>query len=149
MKNCIVAFSLMPEELAKQLDNKAPSVSRRIAALGRLADAGWPIGLRFDPLIYSRSWEDRYKELICSIINSVSVDAIHSVSYGPLRYPKKMFADIIKLYPDESLFSYPMDVNQRFVSYGREVEKKMSDYLINELSKYISSEKLFQCVIGD
>ncbi|MBH69276.1 MAG: DNA photolyase [Rhodospirillaceae bacterium] len=149
VKNCIIAFSLMPEGLAKQLDNKTPSVSRRIAALGRLADEGWPIGLRFDPLIYSESWKDRYKELVRSVVNRIPVDAIHSVSYGPLRYPKKMFGDIIKLYPDESLFSYPMEANQNFVSYGQEVEKKMSDYLINELSKYINSEKLFQCVIGD
>ena len=60
-QNCIVAFSLMPEELAKCLDNKAPSVSRRIAALSRLAERGWPIGLRFDPLIYSYDWKERYK----------------------------------------------------------------------------------------
>jgi len=145
-QNCIVAFSLMPEELAKCLDNKAPSVSRRIAALSRLAERGWPIGLRFDPLIYSYDWKERYKELIRSLLEVLPDESIHSISYGPLRFPKKMYNEIFKLYPDEGLFSFSMKEAGGVVSYGKLIEDEMSDFLLSQLSGAVSSDKFFQCL---
>ena len=145
-QNCIVAFSLMPEELAKCLDNKAPSVSRRIAALCRLAERGWPIGLRFDPLIYSYDWKERYKELIRSLLEVLPDESIHSISYGPLRFPKKMYNEIFKLYPDEGLFSFSMKEAGGVVSYGKLIEDEMSDFLLSQLSDAVSSGKFFQCL---
>ena len=145
-QNCIVAFSLMPEELAKCLDNKAPSVSRRIAALSRLAERGWPIGLRFDPLIYSYDWKERYKELIRSLLEVLPDESIHSISYGPLRFPKKMYNEIFKLYPDEGLFSFSMKEAGGVVSYGKLIEDEMSDFLLSQLSDAVSSGKFFQCL---
>ena len=145
-QNCIVAFSLMPEELAKCLDNKAPSVSRRIAALSRLAERGWPIGLRFDPLIYSYDWKERYKELIRSLLEVLPDESIHSISYGPLRFPKKMYNEIFKLYPDEGLFSFSMKETGGVVSYGKLIEDEMSDFLLSQLSDAVSSGKFFQCL---
>ena len=145
-QNCIVAFSLMPEELAKCLDNKAPSVSRRIAALSRLAERGWPIGLRFDPLIYSYDWKERYKGLIRSLLEVLPDQSIHSISYGPLRFPKKMYNEIFKLYPDEGLFSFSMKEAGGVVSYGKLIEDEMSDFLLSQLSDAVSSGKFFQCL---
>ncbi|MEC9099628.1 MAG: DNA photolyase [Pseudomonadota bacterium] len=145
-QNCIVAFSLMPEELAKCLDNKAPSVSRRIVALSRLAERGWPIGLRFDPLIYSYDWKERYKELIRSLLEVLPDESIHSISYGPLRFPKKMYNEIFKLYPDEGLFSFSMKEAGGVVSYGKLIEDEMSDFLLSQLSDAVSSGKFFQCL---
>ena len=145
-QNCIVAFSLMPEELAKCLDNKAPSVSRRIAALSRLAERGWPIGLRFDPLIYSYDWKERYKGLIRSLLEVLPDESIHSISYGPLRFPKKMYNEIFKLYPDEGLFSFSMKEAGGVVSYGKLIEDEMSDFLLSQLSDAVSSGKFFQCL---
>ena len=145
-KNCIVAFSLMPEELAKCLDNKAPSVSRRIAALCRLAERGWPIGLGFDPLIYSYDWKERYKGLIRSLLEVLPDQSIHSISYGPLRFPKKMYNEIFKLYPDEGLFSFSMKEAGGVVSYGKLIEDEMSDFLLSQLSDAVSSGKFFQCL---
>ena len=145
-QNCIVAFSLMPEELAKCLDNKAPSVSRRIAALSRLAERGWPIGLRFDPLIYSYDWKERYKGLIRSLLEILPDGSIHSISYGPLRFPKKMYNEIFKLYPDEGLFSFSMKEAGGVVSYGKLIEDEMSDFLLSQLSDAVSSGKFFQCL---
>ena len=145
-QNCIVAFSLMPEELAKCLDNKAPSVSRRIVALSRLAERGWPIGLRFDPLIYSYDWKERYKGLIRSLLEVLPDESIHSISYGPLRFPKKMYNEIFKLYPDEGLFSFSMKEAGGVVSYGKLIEEEMSDFLLSQFSDAVSSGKFFQCL---
>ena len=46
MPNVILAYSLMPELMSNSLDNKAPSISKRIRVISELASKGWKIGLR-------------------------------------------------------------------------------------------------------
>ena len=55
MKNVIMAYSLMPDLMSSSLDNKVPSISKRIQAISDLALRGWKIGLRFDPLIHGEA----------------------------------------------------------------------------------------------
>ena len=145
--NCIVAFSLMPGELAEKLDNKAPSVRRRIDNIKRLAEIGWPIGLRFDPLIYSENWKELYGGLLNEIKSSVPSEAIHSISHGPLRYPKQMYNEITKLYPEELLFSIPMSESNGYVHYGVDIESQMAEFLFKTLKNYVDGDKFFQCVV--
>ncbi len=57
LPRCIVAFSLSPDEIAKKVEDKAPSVERRLDALCKLQEQGWQIGLRFDPLIYQSGYQ--------------------------------------------------------------------------------------------
>ena len=68
IKNCIVAFSLSPDEVAKSLDEKVPSINRRFEVMKNLADKGWNVGLRFDPLIYSKDWESIYSKLLINVL---------------------------------------------------------------------------------
>ena len=57
--NCVIAFSLMPEVMSAALDHKAPSTKKRIQAMKILAEKGWKIGPRFDPLIHGKNWKIR------------------------------------------------------------------------------------------
>ncbi len=61
--NCVVAYSLSPDAVARALEHKAPPLRQRLASIGKLASAGWPIGLRFDPLIYNENFNEMYREL--------------------------------------------------------------------------------------
>ena len=90
-------------------DNKTPSIRRRIRALNKLVNHGWKIGLRFDPLIFYENWKKDYKELFSSIFGTIDVKSIHSVSCGPLRFPKKMYNKIFKLYPEEKFFQHHLN----------------------------------------
>ena len=145
--NCIVAFSLSPQKISNVLDNKAPSVARRTAALKQLAKKGWSIGLRFDPLIYCSNWEDLYSELIAGIMDDLDPSSLHSVSHGPLRFPKEMHKKIVSLHPDNRLFSFPMEKKGGIISYGSEIEDLMSSFLQTELNKYTKQNKIFRCMV--
>jgi len=147
VQNCIIAFSLMPEVLANKLDRKAPSIRSRIDAIKNLARKGWSVGLRFDPLIYCENWKQLYKDLISEIMDGLITDKIHSVSHGPLRFPKTMYQNIIKLYPDETLLASPMAENQGVVAYDKEIETQMSKYISTELAKRITTDRIFRCVV--
>ena len=49
--NCIIAFSFTQENVSKLIEHKVPSVKKRIDTMKKLAENGWKIGLRFDPII--------------------------------------------------------------------------------------------------
>ena len=87
---------LSSEFISKDLDKKTPSIERRIEAMKKLALKGWRIGLRFDPLIHGKDWKKLYKELHLKVFESLPSESIHSISYGPLRFPKAMFKNIFK-----------------------------------------------------
>ena len=146
-QNCIIAFSLMPELLAKKLDRKAPSIRSRIDAIKNLAKRGWPVGLRFDPLIYCENWEELYQDLIFEIMDGLKTVNIHSASHGPLRFPKKMYRNIIKLYPNEPLFTSPMTENRAVVAYSEKIESQMSEYISTLLEKHIRADQIFRCIV--
>ena len=71
------------------MDSKAPNINRRIHAIKQLAEAGWKIGLRSDPLIYTSNWKNLYSSFE-EILNGLNPSMLHSISYGPLRFPKNV-----------------------------------------------------------
>ena len=145
MKNCIVAYSILPEAISAYLDNKVPSVKRRLETMKTLADSGWRIGLRFDPLIHGQDWQLLYKHLIEDVFSYIAPSQIHSISFGALRFPKKMFKKLHKLYPDEILFSGPLSTNNGSVSYKRIIEKEMVEFCQNLVKEYVSESIVFDC----
>ena len=147
MQNVILAYSLMPELMSNSLDNKAPSILKRISVISELASKGWKIGLRFDPLIHGENWKELYKELLENIYKNISIDCLHSVSFGALRFPKRMFKDIFKLYPNEPLFTSPLSLNNKMISYNVEIEEEMTSYCKNISLRYINENQIFKCSI--
>ena len=137
--------TLGPLSISSSLDNKAPSISKRIKAMSNLASKGWKIGLRFDPLIHGRNWKVLYKEMLENIYKSVPLESIHSVSFGPLRFPKEMFKDIFKLYPDEPLFSGPLSNKKGMVAYDLKIEKEMASFCKRITKRYVHENQIFQC----
>jgi len=147
MRNVILAYSLMPELMSNSLDNKAPSISKRIRVISELASKGWMIGLRFDPLIHGENWKELYQELLENIYNNICLDNLHSVSFGSLRFPRRMFKDIFKLYPHEPLFTSPLSHNNKMISYDIEIEEEMTSFCKNLSLKYINEDQIFKCSI--
>ena len=71
MENVIMAYSLIPDLMSSSLDNKVPSISKRIQVISDLALRGWRIGLRFDPLIHGKDWKFLYEDLLEKVYNSI------------------------------------------------------------------------------
>ena len=144
---CIVAFSLSPDDIAVKLEHKAPSLQRRLDALCKLQAQGWPIGLRFDPLIFQTGYQQQYKALFEQVFSRIQLDSLHSVSLGVFRLPEKYFKKIHKLYPEEKLFASPLENQQKMVSYRADLEQEMLDYCTELLLSYIPASKFFPCTL--
>ena len=145
LENVIIAYSLLPDLMSKALANKTPSTLKRIKAMSHLAAKGWKIGLRFDPLIHGKNWQKLYKELLDNIYNTIPLHSIHSVSFGTLRFPKEMFKNVFKLYPETPLFSGPLSQHNGVVSYDLGIEEEMTTFCSDITKNYIDDSQIFKC----
>ncbi len=145
LPNCVVAFSLSPENIVEALESKTPSLQRRLDAMQRLQAQGWLVGLRFDPLIYHQDYQTVYKKLFEQTFAALSVDLIHSVSLGVFRLPEKFYQNIVKLYPEEPLFASSFTTQEGMVGYAEHIQHEMLEYCRVELLQYIAPEKFFPC----
>ena len=143
----IVAFSLSPAEISTKVEDKAPSLARRLDALCKLQDQGWQIGLRFDPLIYQTNYQQQYKDFFEHVFSKINLDSLHSVSLGVFRLPEKYFKKIHNQYPEEILFSSPLETKHKITSYKPELEQQMLQYCTEQLLNYIPESKFFPCTI--
>ena len=145
MHNCIVAFSLSPDSLAAALEHKAPTLAKRLDALDKLQQAGWPIGLRFDPIIYCDDYQKIYSEFFEQVFARIDLNQLHSVSLGTFRMPQGFYRNIVKLYPEERLFAGPLTESQPMVSYETKLEQEMLAFCQQKLLQLMPEEKLFIC----
>lgn len=144
---CVVAFSLAPDAVAGKVEAKAPPVAKRIEAAAKLQRQGWPIGLRFDPVIYQHDYRQIYRELFDQVFAAVDASKLHSASLGVFRLPEQYFKKIHKLYPDEKLFASPFQTAAGMVSYRADLEQAMMADCSRMLLEYIPQESFFPCTL--
>ncbi len=149
LANCIVAFSFTPQNVSQQLEHKVPGIDRRLKAMRALQCRGWKVGLRFDPLIYHRGYEDSYSRLFEQVFAQLDSGLVHSVSLGVLRMPQDFFRRMHRLYPREKLFAAALEPREGFVAYPDTLEQQMVGFCRDRLLRYVSAEKLYTCELAD
>jgi len=145
LANVIVAFSFTPQAMSDALEHRVPSLERRIEAMVSLANSGWNVGLRFDPLIYDENYRQHYRTLFDAVFRNLPLDALHSVSVGPFRLPRDYFRTIQKLYPDEILFAGRFAERNGLVSYPFEQEQQLRLFCNQEILARVPEERVFAC----
>jgi spore photoproduct lyase len=145
LDNVVVAFSFTPASIADVLEHKVPSVERRIDAMQKLAGHGWPLGLRFDPMIYDGDYRYHYGELFDAIFSRIQPRHLHSVAFGPFRLPQPFYRAMHRLYPDEPLLAGHFTERNGMISYPAAIEREMIEFCSSELLRYIPENILFPC----
>lgn len=141
--NVVTAFSFTPTEISKRLERKVPSVEKRLAAMLKLQERGWSVGLRFDPLIYSFDYQEQYRGLFQMLFSVLNPELLHSVSVGVFRLPKVFYKSLEQLYPDDRFVAQPFASRDGQVSYPTSIELDMKQWCRAEARQYIDDSKLF------
>ena len=141
----VTAFSFTDHHSHNKLEHGVPSIGKRIDAMQALINAGWPIGLRFDPIVYHSNYQRDFRQLLEQIFVAIDVEKLHSVSLGAFRLPKNNYKQVIKLYPDEPLFAQNLALNNDIISYPLEQEEEMMDFCKHQLLNFIPQDIYFPC----
>jgi len=86
-----------------------------------------------------------YPEMIESIFDQVDGNKIHSVTLGPMRFPKAMYEKIVKLYPGDPLFALQeMVLREGQMTYPSEIEEELVGMVKGRLSEFVHAERIFR-----
>ncbi len=145
LSNCVVAFSLSPENITQSLEAKTPPLINRIESMRRLQKAGWNVGIRFEPLIFSDDYKTRYGELFSIVASQLDMSRIHSISVGAFRVPKPYFKTMVRLYPDEKLFAGPLEEEDGTISYQQDLQEEMLEWCSQQIKQFAPACHHYQC----
>ncbi len=145
--NCVIAFSLLPAQLAKALDHKAPDVNRRLSAIRKLQANGWKIGLRIDPLIFDSNMETIYEEFFADIASQIDTKNVHSITLGTFRLPSSFYNTIAGYYPTDKLFLSPLKNANKMVSYNEDIKKRLLAFCYEQIRLYFEDNVIYPCEI--
>ena len=143
--NCVIAFSLSPENITRELEAKTPSLTNRLDAMKKLQRAGWNVGIRFEPLIYMDDFKTRYADLFSTVFKQLNTNQLHSISVGSFRVPKGYFKKMIKLYPDEKLFAGPLEEVDGMIAYRHDLQEDMMSWCSRSIADQAPSNLFYQC----
>ena len=144
LQNVVIAFSLNPDDVITSVESGTPKLMKRLHAIEQLQNAGWRVGLRFDPVVWHQAFEKTYSQFFSDVFSMVDAEKVDSITLGGVRLPKDFHKIMNKLYPEHWLFKAGMALNQEnMMTYTESISQELLKFCEIEISKYASSEKLF------
>jgi len=134
--NCVIAFSLNPERIARIYETNAPSLTQRLQAMKRLQEEGWNIGLRFDPIIYTEDYRDLYRPFFHRVLSLIKNP--HSITLGAFRLSPPLLKEMRRVNPQEQLLTLCQGREGRLPPFK---EQEMLSFCLSLLPK----NKVFVC----
>lgn len=83
----VVSWSLNPQSIIDAEEHGTPSLIQRLRAAAKCQEAGYTIGLHFDPMLFESSWEREYQDMVEQIFQFVDPKRVIWISMGTLRFP--------------------------------------------------------------
>jgi spore photoproduct lyase len=132
--NVVVAWSLNPPEIAAVEEPCAPLPRERLLAAQKCYEAGYRVGLHFDPILQYPEWESLYSRFIQEMFDLVPVSQIAWISLGTFRIFPQLRDLMRRHFPQsQALFSEILpgyDGKLRYFRADRiEIYRKMCGWL--------------------
>jgi len=143
--NVVIAFSFAPQPVHQALEQGVPAIDRRLQAARKLQDAGWPVAIRFEPLVYFAGFEQHYQQLVETVLTTLNSSMLHSVSIGSFRMPDAFFAKARTLYPEEPLFVGAIESRAGVSGYRQQVESELAGFCQARVLEHIDELRFYHC----
>jgi len=147
LSNVVVSFSLSPENIAREIDLKTPSLKSRLKTMEELKTLGFKLGIHFDPIIINPSVLDHYQDLINQMKERDLLDTEY-ISLGVVRFTENVYHEVKNNYPESIIFGEKMiksfDEKLRYI-------KPVRLKILNEIKSLliesgVLEEKIYFCM---
>ena len=138
-ENIFITYSLSPLKISKEIDLKTPPLISKLNCIKELYQQGYKVGIHFDPITLTKTWEADYKDLLNELNNHVPIKDISFFSLGVVRFTKEVFEVFKRNYPNSSILKedfvtsfdqkvrYPKPVRMKYLNALKEMIKKMGN----------------------
>lgn len=140
----IYAFTLSPQTVIDAWEHHTPSLAERLWCASELLQAGCPVRLCFDPMLYLPEWKRHYAEMLEQVYDTIDLEKILDVSIGTFRVSQDYLKKMRKQQPDSAVVWFPFQNENGFYHYPNELMEQMEYFLAERLEKKISKEKIFR-----
>ncbi|RMF93019.1 MAG: hypothetical protein D6736_02460 [Nitrospinota bacterium] len=101
----ILAWTFNPDPVIRFCEHGTASLQQRLAAARACQQAGYPIGIRLDPVVYYPQWEEDYQAMICELFRSLDPSLISSCGIGLLRYMPELGQIMRERFPKSRIWT--------------------------------------------
>jgi spore photoproduct lyase len=144
-------FSLNAASVIEKYEHITPSMPARVAAAGKVAAAGYPLGFIIAPIFHFPGWQEEYAELIAALDAGLPADAREDLTFELIshRFTKRAKNNILDLFPETTL---PLTEEERKYKYGQfgygkyiypaEVMTEIKEFMNSKLSEAFPHAKI-------
>ena len=137
----VIAWSLNSEEMIAKEEHKTASLEKRLVAMKKVVNAGYLIGLHFDPMIYYSDWKAGYTDLIHRVFAIVPISQIAWISIGSMRFNTEQKSLMQIHFPGSKLTSEEMiKGDDGKLRYPKPVRLEMYHHIYKLLLSYKAEE---------
>ena len=143
----VVSWTMNPQAVVKREEYRTASVAERIAAMKKVADAGYLLAIHFDPMIYYPEWKQGYSELLEQIFAVIPQEQITWFSIGSLRFNPEMKKVMESNYPGSGATEAEMVLgDDGKVRYIKPLRVEMYRHLYQLLKQYAPDPYIYLCM---
>lgn len=140
----IYAFTLSPQAVIDAFEHHTPSLAERLSCAAELIQAGCPVRLCFDPMIYMPGWERHYETMLEQVFRTIPIEKIVDVSVGTFRISQDYLKNMRRQDPESAAIWFPFQKEGGCCHYPNDLMQQMECFLAKRLEEKISGEKIFQ-----
>lgn len=143
----IISWSVNPQKYIEKEEFKCSSLDERLKAARDVANAGYPIGFHFDPLLAFENWEKDYKDLVNCLRADFNSSEIAWISIGSLRYTPRLKKIIQERFPRSRLLYGELFAGiDGKVRYFREIREDLYTHVKFMLDKAFPDVPNYLCM---
>ena len=106
--NVVISWTLSPYEISVKEELGTADLYKRIKAIEKVIDAGYIVGIHFDPIIYYPEWENGYRKVVEKVFHILPERQIAWVSMGSLRFFPSHLDSARKRFPEHNILFQEM-----------------------------------------
>ncbi|MFH1478238.1 MAG: spore photoproduct lyase family protein [Candidatus Omnitrophota bacterium] len=145
--NIVASWSLNPQKMIDENEFSASSLSERLEAMALCAQAGYKIGIHFDPVIYFIGWEKEYKKLIDALFSRIKPKHIAWISIGTLRFNPKVKTTIEKRFPYNTILDGELLKGfDNKLRYPYALRRSIYEKILEALRKHSKDLPIYLCM---
>ncbi|MFH1790588.1 MAG: spore photoproduct lyase family protein [Candidatus Omnitrophota bacterium] len=146
-RNIVVSWSLNPPEIIAENEPMTSTLPERLKAAKLCRDAGYRIGIHFDPIIRYTGWENDYTGLIHTLFTHVLPGDIAWISLGTLRFRPDTKKVIEARFPENSILNGELLIDfDGKLRYPYPARRRIYRTILDTLLKYSPRLPVYLCM---
>jgi spore photoproduct lyase len=150
----IFAWTISPDPVIKQYEHGSARLSARLEAAAHYLEAGWPVRLCFDPMIYipgghenpmpGKNWKQVYSDMLEEVSTAIDMTKVRDFSVGSFRISEAYLKNMRKVMPVSSAVQYPYILDEGYYHYPKKLTEEMESFLTSKILKICPDAKIFR-----